>query len=127
MGAGLGAAGAVGLQPVLEQWLGPMATRQAEPIAVAVVLLALAAARFLPFWCPLCADHHTDAQRVVGLGQHMTRNVTLYETARGRSRDEPQALDLAKPPVELVPTDENVRQVTFARLPDSSAPSPASQ
>jgi predicted permease len=44
VGAGFGVAGALALQPVLEQWLGPMATRQAEPIAVAVVLLILAAA-----------------------------------------------------------------------------------
>jgi putative ABC transport system permease protein len=44
LGAGLGVAGALGLQPILEQWLGPIGTRQAEPIAVAVVLLTLAAA-----------------------------------------------------------------------------------
>lgn len=44
VGAGFGVALALGLQPVFEQWLGPMVTRQAEPIVVAVMLLTLAAA-----------------------------------------------------------------------------------
>jgi putative ABC transport system permease protein len=45
VGAGLGVAGALDLRPLLERWLGPMAVWQAaEPIAVAVVVLALAAA-----------------------------------------------------------------------------------
>lgn len=44
VGTGFGVAAALDLRPLLEQWLGPMAVWQAEPIAVAVVLLALAAA-----------------------------------------------------------------------------------
>jgi len=44
VGAGFGVAAALDLLPLLEQWLGPVAVWQAEPIAVAVVLLALAAA-----------------------------------------------------------------------------------
>ena len=45
VGAGFGVAAALGQRPLLERWLGPMAVWQAaEPIAVAVVLLALAAA-----------------------------------------------------------------------------------
>ena len=44
VGAGFGVAASLGLRPLLERWLGPMAFWQAEPIAVAVILLALAAA-----------------------------------------------------------------------------------
>ncbi len=44
VGAGFGVAAALGLRPLLQHWLGPVAVWQAEPIAVAVVLLALAAA-----------------------------------------------------------------------------------
>ena len=44
VGAGLGAAASLDLQPLLGHWLGPLAGRQAEPIAAAVALLALAAA-----------------------------------------------------------------------------------
>ncbi|HYL64412.1 MAG TPA: macrolide ABC transporter permease/ATP-binding protein MacB, partial [Candidatus Methylomirabilis sp.] len=44
VGAGLGVAVALDLRRLLEQWLGAMTGSQAEPIAVAVVLLALAAA-----------------------------------------------------------------------------------
>jgi len=44
VGAGLGVAAALDLRRLLEQWLGAMTGSQAEPIAVAVVLLALAAA-----------------------------------------------------------------------------------
>lgn len=43
-GAGVGVLVALDLRPVLKQWLGPTAVWQAEPIAIAVVLLALAAA-----------------------------------------------------------------------------------
>lgn len=43
-GAGFGVAAAIGLRPLLEQWLGPHAVSQGEPIAFAVMLLALAAA-----------------------------------------------------------------------------------
>ncbi len=35
---------AIDLRPLLAHWLGPVAVWQAEPIAVAVVLLVLAAA-----------------------------------------------------------------------------------
>jgi len=44
VGAGFGVAAALELRPLLEQWLGPTTDWQAEPIAVAVVLLGLAAA-----------------------------------------------------------------------------------
>jgi predicted permease len=44
VGAGLGVGAAMELRPLLERLLGPMAVWQAEPIAIAVVLLALAAA-----------------------------------------------------------------------------------
>jgi len=44
VGAGFGVAAALDLRPLLKQWLGPTAVYQAEPIAVAVLLLALAAA-----------------------------------------------------------------------------------
>ncbi len=44
VGAGMGVATALGLRPLLQHWLGPVAVWQAEPIAVAVALLALAAA-----------------------------------------------------------------------------------
>ena len=44
VGTGFGVAAARGLRPLLEQWLGPAAVWQVEPIAVAVVLLTLAAA-----------------------------------------------------------------------------------
>ncbi|HUJ30308.1 MAG TPA: ABC transporter permease [Candidatus Acidoferrum sp.] len=44
VGAGFGAAAAVELRPLLQRWLGPAAVWEAEPIAVAVLLLALAAA-----------------------------------------------------------------------------------
>lgn len=44
VGAGLGVLVSLDLRPLLKQWLGPAAVWQAEPIAVAVVLLALAAA-----------------------------------------------------------------------------------
>ncbi|MGH9863937.1 MAG: ABC transporter permease [Candidatus Acidiferrales bacterium] len=43
-GAGAGVAVALELRPLLQHWLGPTAVWQAEPIAVAVVLLALVAA-----------------------------------------------------------------------------------
>jgi putative ABC transport system permease protein len=44
VGAGFGVVAALDLRPLLRQWLGQTAVWQAEPIAVAVVLLALAAA-----------------------------------------------------------------------------------
>jgi predicted permease len=44
VGSGLGVAATLEMQPLMKRWLGPMAVWQAEPIAVAVVLLALAAA-----------------------------------------------------------------------------------
>ena len=44
VGAGLGVIAAVDLRPLLAHWLGPAATWQTEPIAAAVVLLALAGA-----------------------------------------------------------------------------------
>ncbi len=43
-GAALGVASAAWLQPVLEQWLGPLAHGTMQPIGFAIVLLALAAA-----------------------------------------------------------------------------------
>ncbi|MFZ0334624.1 MAG: FtsX-like permease family protein, partial [Candidatus Acidiferrales bacterium] len=43
VGAGLGVAAALELRPLLAHWLGPVAVWQAEPIAVAIVLLTLAA------------------------------------------------------------------------------------
>jgi putative ABC transport system permease protein len=43
-GAGLGAAAALDLHRLLERWLGPSALWQAQTIAIAIVLLALAAA-----------------------------------------------------------------------------------
>src|SRR5438445_151923 len=42
-GSGLGLAVTLELQPLMKRWLGPTATWQVEPIAVASVLLALAA------------------------------------------------------------------------------------
>jgi putative ABC transport system permease protein len=58
VGAGFGVAAALELQPLLEQWLGPTAVWQAEPIAVAVVLLGLAAAAgcYVPARAALRAD-----------------------------------------------------------------------
>jgi putative ABC transport system permease protein len=44
IGSCLGVAAAAELRPLLEHWLGPVAVWQAEPIAVAVALLVLAAA-----------------------------------------------------------------------------------
>lgn len=44
VGAGFGVVAALGLRSLLAHWLGPVAVWQTEPIAVAVVLLALAAA-----------------------------------------------------------------------------------
>jgi putative ABC transport system permease protein len=44
VGAGFGVAASLDLRPLLEKWLGPTAVWQGEPIAIAVVLLALAAA-----------------------------------------------------------------------------------
>jgi putative ABC transport system permease protein len=44
VGAGFGVAAALEFRPLLEQWLGPTAVWQVEPIAAAVVLLGLAAA-----------------------------------------------------------------------------------
>ncbi len=44
VGSGLGVAATLEVQPLLKHWLGPAAVWQAEPIAVAVLLLALAAA-----------------------------------------------------------------------------------
>jgi predicted permease len=43
-GTGCGVAASITLRPLLQQWLGPMAVWQAEPIAAAVVLLVLAGA-----------------------------------------------------------------------------------
>jgi len=44
VGAGFGVIAAVALRPILAHWLGPAAIWQTEPIAAAVVLLALAGA-----------------------------------------------------------------------------------
>ncbi|HTS13510.1 MAG TPA: ABC transporter permease [Candidatus Limnocylindrales bacterium] len=44
VGSALGVAGALELRPLLATWLGPLAVWRTEPIAVAVLLLALAAA-----------------------------------------------------------------------------------
>ena len=44
VGALFGAAASRAMHPLMEHWLGPVAVWQAEPIAVAIVLLALAAA-----------------------------------------------------------------------------------
>lgn len=43
LGSGLGLAATLELQPLMKRWLGPAASWQGEPIAVACVLLALAA------------------------------------------------------------------------------------
>ena len=58
LGALLGAAAAVELGPVLEQWLGPIGLRLAEAIAVAVVLMGLAATAgcYIPARAAMRAD-----------------------------------------------------------------------
>ena len=44
VGAASGVGVALELRPLLKHWLGPTAIRQAEPMAVAIALLAVAAA-----------------------------------------------------------------------------------
>lgn len=58
VGTGFGVGAALELRPLLEQWLGPTAAWQVEPVAVAVVLLGLAAAAgcYVPARAALRAD-----------------------------------------------------------------------
>lgn len=66
MGSVCGVAAAVALRRLLEQWLGPLASSQAVPIASAVVLLVLAAA--IGCYVPARAASHANPADVLRQG-----------------------------------------------------------